>query len=347
MGVIVDGCPAGLPIDKACIQKELDKRRGGQSAITTNRKEPDKIEILSGLFNGFTNGAPICMLVWNISADSSPYEEMIKTPRPGHADYTAWVKYGGYNDHRGGGRFSGRITIGYVAAGYIAKTLLRTLGIEVLAHTIEIGGIKAKKMDIDEIRNNRKQNRVCCGDIDAAKKMVKAIHNAHTEGDSVGGIIECITLNCLPGVGEPVFDTLEGDISKALFSIPAVKAVEFGAGFDLARKRGSECNDEYFISNGMIVTKTNNSGGILGGISNGMPIVCRVLVKPTPSIQKKQKTVDLENMSMKEIEVKGRHDPCIVPRAIPVIEGMVAVVLADHSIRAGLIPRVFKNDNDL
>ena len=340
IGIVVDGCPAGLKISEKDIQKELDRRRPGQSKVATSRVEEDRVEILSGIFKGFTTGAPICMLVWNKDVDSNEYEKMRFTPRPGHADYTAFMKYKGFNDYRGGGRFSGRITAGFVMAGAIAKKLLSQAKIEILAHTVEIAGVKAEPKSFDEIRENIEKNIVRCGDPEAAKKMVRAIEKAREEGDSVGGIIEVIALNVPVGLGEPVFDTLEGDLAKALFAIPGVKGVEFGSGFRGARLRGSENNDEFMIKNGKIVTETNNSGGILGGISNGMPIVCRVAVKPTPSISKLQKTVNVKEMKNIKLKIKGKHDPCIVPRAVPVVEAMIAIVLADHAIRAGVIPSV-------
>ena len=342
VGAIIDGCPAGLPITVDDIQREVDKRKPGVGMATTTRVEEDKVEILSGVFNGATTGAPICLLIWNKNVDSTEYEKMRFLPRPGHADYTAFIKYGGFNDFRGGGRFSGRITATFVMAGAIAKKLLDLIGIEVLAHTVEIGGIKAKLTGFDEIKENVDQNPVKCADLRAAEKMSRVIEKAKEEGDSVGGLIEGIALNVPVGLGEPVFDTLEGDLAKALFAIPAVKGVEFGSGFSAAGKRGSDNNDPFTIRNNKIVTLTNNAGGILGGISNGMPIVVRVAVKPTSSIAKSQPTVNLKDMESASLVVKGRHDVCIVPRAVPVVASMVAVTLCDFAMRAGLIPRVIK-----
>ncbi len=342
VGVIIDGCPAGLPVTEEDIQREVDKRRPGVWVAATARAEEDKVEILSGVFNGHTTGAPVCLLVWNKDIDSSEYERIRFLPRPGHADYTAFIKYGGFNDFRGGGRFSGRITASFVMAGAVAKKLLSLIGIEVLAHTVAIGGIKAKLKTFNEIKENVEKNPVRCADLRAAEEMTRAIEKAKEKGDSVGGIIESIALNVPVGLGEPVFDTLEGNLAKALFAIPAVKGVEFGSGFLAAEKRGAENNDPFTIRNGKIATITNNAGGILGGISNGMPIVVRVAVKPTPSIAKSQETVNIKNMESASLEVKGRHDACIVPRAVPVVESMVAVTLCDFTIRAGLIPRVIK-----
>lgn len=345
VGVVVDGCPAGIPLESEDIQHELDRRRPGQSHVSTSRTEGDKVEILSGVFRGHTTGAPICMLVWNSDRDSSGYEERRWTPRPGHADWTAHVRYGGFNDYRGGGRFSGRITAGFVMAGAVAKKLLASvLGVEVLAHSKEIGGVEARDVTADEMRTNVEGNPVRCADPEAARLMEEAIKEAASEGDSVGGAVECITLNMPPGVGDPMFDTLEGDLAKALYAIPAVKAVEFGLGKEYVSVRGSSANDSYTIINGRISTETNNAGGILGGLSSGMPIRCLITFKPTPSIAKSQRTVDVSRMEETTIEVGGRHDPCIVPRAVPVVESMVSVVLADHALGAGLIPRVLERD---
>lgn len=343
VGVIVDGCPAGLPISEQDIQSKLDLRKPGQSIVTTQRKEEDKVEILSGVFNGNTTGAPICMLIWNADKDSRPYEQLKDTPRPGHADYPAMVKYGGFNDYRGGGRFSGRITATFVMAGSIAQKLLeQALGIEVLAYTLEVGGIRANNLTIDNIRKLRYSNEVRCPDTKIAEKMKEAIVKARSDGDSLGGIVECTALNLPIGLGEPVFGALESDLSKALFAIPAVKGVEFGSGFEGSKRRGSENNDIYKVEDGKIVTVTNNSGGILGGVSNGMPLLLRIAFKPASSIAKTQQTVDLSSMEETEIVVPGRHDPCVVPRAPPVVEAIVSLILADHAIRYGLIPPVLK-----
>ncbi len=341
MGVVIDGCPAGLPLGEADIQKEVDKRKPS-SPVSTSRVEEDKVEILSGVFNRHTTGVPMCLLIWNKDVDSSEYEKTRYLLRPGHADYTAFMKYGGYNDYRGGGRFSGRITSTYVMAGAVARKLLDIIGIEMLAYTVEIGGIRAQPKSIDEIEKNIYLNQLRCGDSDAVSKMLDEIEKARQSGDSVGGIIESTAINVPVGLGEPVFDTLEGELAKSLFSIPAVKGVEFGSGFEAARKKGSENNALFSIKEGKIITESNNAGGILGGISNGMPIVVRVAVKPTPSISIKQETVDINIMQKAELEVKGRHDICIVPRAVPVVESMMAITICDFAMRAGLIPAVIK-----
>lgn len=343
VGVVVDGCPAGLPISEADIQSKLDLRKPGQSIVTTQRKEEDRVEILSGVFNGNTTGAPICMLIWNKDSDSRPYDQIRNTPRPGHADYPAMMKYGDFNDYRGGGRFSGRITATFVMAGAIAEKLLQqTLGIEILAYTLEIGNIRANNLSINDIRKLRYSNEVRCPDTALAEKMKEAIVKTRSDGDSLGGVVECTALNIPIGLGEPVFGALESDLSKALFAIPAVKGVEFGSGFEGAKRRGSENNDIYKVEDGKIVTVSNNSGGILGGLSNGMPLLLRIAFKPASSIAKKQQSVDLRSMEETEMTVPGRHDPCVVPRAPPVVETIVALILADHAIKYGLIPPVLK-----
>ncbi|OGO39637.1 MAG: chorismate synthase [Chloroflexi bacterium RBG_16_57_8] len=342
IGVVVDGCPAGLPLDAGDIQRDVDRRRPAAGAGSTARDEEDKVEILSGVFNGMTTGAPVCLLVWNRDVQSAEYEKTRFVPRPGHADYTAFVKYGGFNDFRGGGRFSGRITAGFVMAGAVARKLLATAGIDVLAHTVEIGGIRAQPKTADEIKQNVDQNPFKTADLEAAVAMGDAVEKARQEGDSVGGIIEGIALNVPAGLGEPVFDTLEGELAKALFAIPAVKGVEFGSGFSASVKRGSENNDPFTASGGEVITLTNNAGGILGGISNGMPIVVRAAIKPTPSIARTQQSVDMKKVRRASLVIKGRHDACIVPRAVPVVESMMAITLADLALRAGILPKVIR-----
>ena len=342
VGIVVDGCPAGLPISEADIQPQLDLRKPGQSAVTTQRKEEDKVEILSGTFRGFTTGAPICMLIWNKDADSSAYEAIKNIPRPGHADYPAAVKYGGFADYRGSGRFSGRLTATLVMAGALAqKLLVHTLGIKTTAYTLEIGGIRASDITPANIAD-RYKNDVRCPDPDAAEKMRSAILQARKNGDSLGGVVECVSTGLPVGLGEPVFASLESDLSKALFSIPAVKAVEFGSGFDGSKRKGSENNDAYYIKDGKVMTRTNNAGGILGGLSSGMPIVVRVAFKPAASIAKTQETLDVSKSEQARLTVPGRHDPCVVPRAPPIVECVVSMVIADHAIRYGLVPLVLK-----
>lgn len=342
VGVIVDGCPPGLSLGTEDVQRELDRRRPGQSEVTTSRWEKDKVEILSGVFEGKTIGTPIAMVVRNLDVDSSAYLEIKRKPRPNHADLTYFLKYGHY-DWRGGGRASGRETVGRVAAGAVARKLLSGVGVEVLGHVVEIHGLKARSVTLEEIRANVEKNPVRCADLEAARGMVKEIRDVKKRGDSVGGIVEILAVNVPPGLGEPVFDKLDADLAKAIMSIGAVKGVEIGAGFSASRRRGSENNDPIALRNGRIITLTNNSGGILGGISNGMPLVVRAAVKPTSSIALEQKTIDLEKMEETTIKVRGRHDPCIVPRVLPVCEAMIAITLADHALRAGIIaPSTFR-----
>ena len=336
VGVVIDGCPAGLLLDEADIQKELDRRRPGQSDITTQRKEEDRAEILSGVFEGKTTGAPISILIRNKDVDSSKYEALRNTPRPGHADLTYELKYG-IRDWRGGGRASARETAGRVAAGAVAKKILILHGIEILAHVAELGGIRAKPVTVEEIRDITEKNPVRCADPEAAVEMQAMIHAARSEGDSVGGIVEIIGLGVPAGVGEPVFDKLSAELARALMSIGAVKGVEIGTGFKCALMKGSQMNDPIIIKDGKIMTFTNNAGGILGGISNGEPIVCRIAVKPTPSISKEQNTIDMGSMKNTKIKIMGRHDPSIPPRIVPVAEAMVALVLVDQMMRGGFI----------
>jgi len=333
MGVVVDGCPAGLELSEVDIQRELDRRKPGVSEITTARKEADEVKILSGIFEGKTLGTPISMLVWNKDVDSSPYESLKDIARPGQADLTYQLKYG-IRDYRGGGRASGRETVARVAAGAIAKKILASHAIQILGHVVEVGGIRARNVRVDEIMRNAESNAVRCADLEAARRMERLITEVKEEGDSVGGIVEVIALGVPAGLGEPVFDKLDAELSKALMSIGAVKGVEIGAGFEAAGMKGSEMNDELYLQEGKIRTRTNNAGGILGGISTGEPIICRIAVKPTSSISKPQRSVDLEKMEEVEIKITGRHDPCICPRIVPVAEAMVALVLIDYLMRA-------------
>lgn len=341
VGIVVDGCPAGLPLTEQDIQNELDKRVPPKPEIVSARREADKVEILSGTFNGYTTGAPVSAQVVNTEAIPSDYKQMKDTPRPGSGDYPAKIKYRSFNDYRGGGQFSGRMTVAFLIAGAIAKKLVSLFGVEIYAYALEVGKVKlGTTPTIGEIREKTYKTTARCPDIETARKMEEAILNAKREGDSVGGIVECIAFNVPVGVGEPIFDSLDADIAKMLFDVPAVKGVEFGSGFHATRLKGSENNDQYAIQNGKIVVLTNNAGGILGGLSTGMPIIVRVAVKPTPSTSKQQRTVNLSMMEETLIRVRGRHDPCIVPKAVPVVESCVAIVLADHMLRAGLIPKV-------
>jgi chorismate synthase len=343
IGVVVDGCPAGLPVSESDFQEELDRRIPAEPKIVSGRVEKDVAKILSGIFNGLTTGAPIALMVENKETNSSDYEAIKDLPRPGHSDYPARIRYSGFNDYRGGGRFSGRVTVALILAGTIAKKLLSRNDIDVLAYTQSIGRIKTdKKFSAAEIRKNKNAAATRCPDLVCAEKMEDAIVNARKEGDSLGGIIECFALNMPVGIGEPLFDALDADLAKAIFAVSAVKGVEFGSGFRAAELKGSENNDAFLLKNGKVATSTEHAGGILGGLSSGMPIMIRVAIKPTPSIAKEQRTVNLSSMENAAISVKGRHDPCVVPKAVPAIEAAVAITLADHLIRAGYIPKVLR-----
>jgi len=309
LGVLVDGCPAGVNLDPGDLLADLGRRQGGKTG-TTSRVEDDRPRFLSGIFEGRTTGAPVLVVFDNIQQDSSAYESLRYTPRPGHADFTAFTKYGGFNDHRGGGHFSGRLTAGLVAAGVIAKKIIAPVTVE--ADVIEAGG---------------------------SKDVEKAVRGAMADGDSIGGIVECITRGVPAGPGEPFCDSLESLISHGVFSIPAVKGIEFGSGFAAAKMRGSTCNDEIVDRAG--TTKTNNAGGIAGGIANGNELVFRVAVKPTPSIPKPQETIDVRDGRKVSITVQGRHDLCIALRMPVIVEAVTAVVLADCMLMEQIIPRVW------
>ena len=341
VGTILDGCPAGLDLTEKDIQKMLDLRKPGQSLVSTQRKEDDKVEIISGTFRGSTTGAPITMVIWNKDQKSTDYEKLKTEMRPGHSDYTAFVKYKKFNDHRGGGRFSGRLTATHVMGGSIARKLIKEqLGIETNSYTQQIGKIKVAKEIDKKMYKLIYSNVVRCPSKNTATKMEKSILNARKKGDSLGGIIKSVTINVPPGLGEPIFGSLESDISKAIFSIPAVKGVDFGSGFAGSERFGSENNDPFTIKNGKVITKTNNSGGILGGISNGMPITFRVAFKPASSIAKYQDTVNVKTKKNVKLQVGGRHDPCVVPRAPPVVDSLVSLTLADHALLSGSIKPV-------
>lgn len=327
LGVIVDGCPAGLAFDEELIRSDLARRRVGQSKVTSQRQEEDEVEILSGVFEGRTTGTPIGLVVRNKDADSSKYETIKHLYRPGHADYTYDAKYG-FRDYRGGGRSSARETAMRVAAGAIAKMLLAESGMTILGFVRQISTIVMQTFAADEIENNI----VRCPDPVAAAEMVEAILEARRDGDSLGGVVEVWADGVPPGLGEPVFDRLDAEIMKALGSIPAVKAVGIGDGFDVVTRRGSENNDAFEMRDGRVRTTTNHAGGILGGISNGERIVARMALKPTSSIILEQSTVTQAGEPT-TLKVLGRHDPCVCPRAVPIAEAMVALVLADHLLR--------------
>ena len=341
VGAVLDGCPAGLEIDEKDIQTMLDQRRPGQNLISTQRKEGDIVEIVSGVFRGYTTGAPITMLIWNSDQKSIDYEDLKRKLRPGHSDYPAMVKYNHFNDYRGGGRFSGRLTATHVMGGAIARKLLRiALKVETNSFTSQIGRVKMKEEYNEEMIKLIYKNEVRCPEERTAKRMRENILDARKNGDSLGGIIESVTTNVPVGLGEPIFGSLESDLSKAIFSIPSVKGIEFGSGFKGAELYGSENNDLYTVKRGKIVTETNRAGGILGGISNGMPITMRVAFKPASSIAQKQKTVDIKTKRKTTLKVRGRHDPCVVPRAPPVVDSLVALTISDHALISGAIKPV-------
>ncbi len=322
VGVVIDGCPANLDLDAADIQRELDRRRPGQGKGTSPRRESDEVEILSGVFEGQTTGTPLSLLIRNRDADPAAYEDLRNVFRPGHADFTYFAKYG-IRDHRGGGRASARETAARVAAGAVARKILDREKIGIVAYTVELGGIRAVKIDYGEIG----KNDLRCPDPEAAEAMERKIAAARAEGDSLGGIVEIRVQGCPAGLGEPVFDKLEADLAKGLMSIGAVRGVELGAGFRAAGMRGSEGNDP--LGPGAV---KNDAGGILGGISNGADILLRAAVKPIPSIGRPQNTIDVSGNPL-VLRLKGRHDVAAIPRINPVCEAMVALVLADHLLR--------------
>ena len=323
VGVVIDGVPPRIPLAVEDIQRDLDRRRPGQSAITTPRAEKDRVEILSGVFDGATTGTAISLLIRNEDKRSSDYDNLKGLYRPGHADWTYSAKFG-IRDWRGSGRASGRETASRVAAGAVARKFLSARGITLLGYSREIAGIRAMRVDPEEVERNPAR----CPDPEAAPRMIEQIERAKAENDSVGGIVEVVAFGCPAGLGDPVFDKLEALLGHAILSVGAVRGVEIGAGFDATRLRGSQYNDEPYMDQGQMRTRTNNAGGIAGGISNGMEIVVRAAMRPPASIARPQKTVDSSGSEV-TVQIEGRHDPCIVPRAVPVIEAMTALVLAD------------------
>ena len=324
IGTVIDGCPSGIPLSEEDFVKEMARRRPGHSSIDTPRSETDRVEILSGVFEGLTTGAPVTLFIPNQDVDSKPYEILRELFRPGHADYTYHKKYDHF-DFRGGGRSSARETAARVAAGVVARKILEPLGTKVLAYTLELGGIRAERIDFEVINTNP----LYCPDADVVDKMNDILQKTREERDSLGGIVEIRVFGCLAGLGEPVFDKLDADLAKAVMCVGAVKGVEVGAGFEAARLRGSQNNDPITPSG----FKTNNAGGILGGISNGDEIVLRAAVKPIPSIAQEQETVDRESRPAR-LKLQGRFDTSAVPRIVSVLEAMVAIVLADHCLRS-------------
>ncbi|MGI6731621.1 MAG: chorismate synthase [Anaerovoracaceae bacterium] len=336
IGIVIDGLPPGEIIDMDHISLEMKRRAPGSSDLTTPRKETDHVEIISGMWKGRTTGAPLCGIISNENTRSTDYEEELA--RPGHADLTAYIKYGGYNDYRGGGHFSGRITAPLTFAGAIAKQLLGKKGITIGAHIMDIAGVKDRGFEgMVEAKDLKTLTQSAFPLLNNEKEtpMKEAILKAKEQGDSVGGIIECAAVGLSPGIGSPFFESVESRISSMMFSIPAVKGIEFGSGFDFASMRGSQANDPFAIEEDKIVTLTNHNGGINGGITNGMPLIFRVVIKPTASIGIRQKTVNLKTMTDSEISVQGRHDPCIVIRAVPVVEAGLALCLLDLICREG------------
>ena len=325
IGMTIDGLPAGLAIDMEKLQTFLNRRAPGQNDWSTPRKEEDRPEFLCGLRDGFTCGAPLTAIIHNNNTRPKDYSQLKITPRPGHADFTAERKYRGFQDYSGGGHFSGRLTAPLCIAGGVLKQMLESKGITVDARIAAIAGIR----DDSPFTASVADKRFPVVDDAVGEQMREAIRAARAEGDSVGGVIECAVRGLPVGIGEPMFDGLENQIARAVFAVPAVKGIEFGAGFAAANMRGSENNDPFTVRDGRIETLTNNAGGILGGISNGMPVVFRVAVKPTPSIAKEQQSVNLNTMQPEALSITGRHDPCIVPRAVPVIEAAAALAISD------------------
>ena len=327
IGVIIDGCPSGIKIEELDIQKELDRRRPGQSKITTQRKESDSVQILSGVFNGKTTGSPISLFIKNKDQKSSDYDHISKAFRPSHADYTYHKKYKN-RDHRGGGRSSARETANWVAAGAIAKKILKDIGININAYVSKVGKVEIEKAYRELDLQNTETNIVRCPDKKYAEKFISIIDQARKNRDTVGGIISCVITGCPVGIGEPIFGKLHAELGKAMLSINAVKGFEYGSGFKGSEMYGSEHNDQFEINGDKIKTKSNYSGGIQGGISNGEDIYFNVAFKPVSTIMKDQSSIDSENNKV-TVKGKGRHDPCVVPRAVPIVESMAANVLVD------------------
>ncbi|MGI0130180.1 MAG: chorismate synthase [Thermoplasmata archaeon] len=341
VGVEIDGVPAHTPIDLAAVQHQLDRRRPVGRRLATKRQEEDRLIVDSGVTDGATDGTTIRAHVANEDVRREPYDRMRATPRPGHADFPARVRYGPEADLSGGGIFSGRMTVGLVIAGSIGRQMLLRQGIDLVGYTRSIGSVEAEipeDLDLLGLRERSERNEVGTPDPRAAARMEEAIGEARRDGDSLGGVVEVRADGVPVGLGEPFFDSIESAIAHAVFSVPAVKGIEFGAGFRAARMRGSEHNDPFAWVNGRVRTTTNHAGGILGGLATGMPVVFRAVVKPTSSIARPQRTVDLERRTNETLGVTGRHDPCIVPRAVVVLESVAAVALTDLALRGGYLP---------
>ena len=329
IGMTLDGVPAGLPVDLDKLQEFLNRRAPGHNDWSTPRKEADRPEFLSGVLNGFTTGAPIAAIIRNTNTRSGDYDNLKSCPRPGHADYTAQVKYRGFQDAAGGGHFSGRLTAPLCIAGGLCKQWLENEGVRIGAHIVSIGLMEGEYFRLRNPDPEKIRTDFPTLTAEAAETMREAIAKAKAQGDSVGGIVECAAVGLPAGLGEPMFGGMESRIAQIVYGIPAVKSLEFGLGDSFSAIPGSESNDAFTVENGEIRTKTNNCGGILGGITNGMPLVFSATFKPTPSISRQQQTVNLETGEITTLEIKGRHDPCIVPRAVPVVEAAAAIAIFD------------------
>ena len=333
IGCVIDGLPAGVVLDMDKIYKDMSRRAPGKDKFATPRLEKDIPQILSGVLNNTTTGAPLAMIIQNTNTQSGDYSNLMTVPRPSHSDYPAYVKYNGFNDIRGGGHFSGRLTAPLVFAGAVAKQILEQKGIRIAAHIKRIGSVCDSSFDFcdvsDELIAKLTDTNFSVIDNDAENKMRDEIEKYRLDSDSVGGEIECVATGLPVGVGGNMFDTVEGKLASILFGVPAVKGVQFGLGFDFAKANGSSVNDQYKINDGKVALCTNNNGGVVGGMTNGAPVVVSVAIKPTPSISKEQNSVNLQTMTEETLVIKGRHDPCIVPRAVPVIESAVALGLLD------------------
>ena len=331
IGVVIDGLPAGVKIDMDRVLIQMSRRAPGKDRTATPRLEKDLPKVLSGMLGDTLTGAPLCAVIENTNTKSGDYSNLLACPRPGHSDYTAFVKYNASNDIRGGGHFSGRLTAPIVFAGAICRQILENKGIKIAAHINSIGTVNDTAFNPvsieDELITKLNNSTFALIDGSVEEAMREQVEDARMNLDSIGGTIECAVTGIDAGIGEPMFEGVEGVIAKAVFGVPAIKGIEFGKGFELAQMRGSQSNDPFRYENGNVVTETNNCGGILGGITNGMPVIFRAAVKPTPSISQKQRTVDLQKKENAELEIHGRHDPCIVPRAVPVIEAVTAIAI--------------------
>ncbi len=331
IGVVIDGLPAGVKIDMDRVLVQMSRRAPGKDRTATPRLEKDLPKVLSGMLGDTLTGAPLCAVIENTNTKSGDYSNLLACPRPGHSDYTAFVKYNASNDIRGGGHFSGRLTAPIVFAGAVCRQILESKGIKIAAHINSIGTVNDAPFNPvcieDELIDKLNNSTFALIDGSVEEAMREQVEDARMSLDSIGGTIECAVTGIDAGIGEPMFEGVEGVIAKAVFGVPAIKGIEFGKGFELAQMRGSQSNDPFRYENGNVVTETNNCGGILGGITNGMPVIFRAAVKPTPSISQKQRTVDLQKKENAELEIHGRHDPCIVPRAVPVIEAVTAIAI--------------------